>query len=344
MFLSQPAWALTFHLTYDSSTTNAPPGFFTAFQAAIDLLQTTYTDPITINMQVGWGEINGRSLSPGNLGQSSTFQNAIYSYSQIRDALKTDAKTPDDAVALANLPATDPTGGASFVMANAQAKALGLLSANAPGIDGYVGFNTNANYDFDPVNRAVAGQYDFFGLACHEVTEVMGRYGLGQNGASSGRYSPIDLFRYSSPGVLDLTPTNGAYFSIDGGHTLINTFNGTGGGDLSDWAGSTLDSFNHSLTQGRELAVSEGDLIEMDAIGYDRVIARPSLQIGSQKPNSLTISWSSTTAGFILQTNSDPATSNWFPANITISTLNGTNHSAAIKPSPSGSVFFRLQR
>lgn len=49
----------------------------------------------------------------------------------------------------------------------------------------------------------------------------VGRYGLGQNGASSGRYSPLDLFRYTLPGVPDLVPENGDYFSIDGGRTAI---------------------------------------------------------------------------------------------------------------------------
>ena len=229
-------------------------------------------------------------------------------------------------------------------MANAEAKALGLLPANASGIDGFVGFNTNATYNFDLKNRAVPGQYDFFGLACHEITEVMGRYGLGQNGASSGRYCPIDLFRYSSPGVLDLAPANGAYFSIDGGTNLINTFNGTSGGDLSDWLGQTLDSFNHSLTQGQRLDVSEGDLVVMDAIGYDRVFPAPTLRITTSDTKSLLLSWSSSSTGFNLQTNSDVTTANWLPATIAISTTNGTNYSASITPPAKGNLFFRLKR
>ena len=341
---SHRAQALTFHLTYDATTIGAPTGFFTAFQAAIDFFQTTYQDPITINLQVGWGKINGQNLAPGNLGQSSTYQPAFLSYNQVKAALMSDAHSVEDAAALASLPAADPTGGASFVMANAEAKALGLLAANASGIDGYVGFNTNAIYTFNITNRSVTGAYDFYGLACHEISEVMGRYGLGQNGASSGRYSPIDLFRYSAAGALDLTPANGAYFSIDGGNTIINTYNGTGGGDLSDWAGATLDSFNHSLTVGRELPVSEGDLVLMDVIGYDRVIAPPKLAVEPSGPNSLLISWSSPSAGFALQTNTDIATTNWVSANVAISTTNGTNYSTTITPGTRQSVFFRLKR
>jgi len=104
---------------------------------------------------------------------------------------------------------------------------------------------------------------------------VMGRYGLGQNGRKSGRYSPIDFFRYTSPGALDLAPAYGAYFSIDGGTTAINTFNGPNGGDLSDWAGATVDSYNTGTNLGGESAVLMGDIMLMDVIGYD--VAGPSL-------------------------------------------------------------------
>src|SRR5215813_1102212 len=74
---------------------------------------------------------------------------------------------------------------------------------------GWVGFNRTESYTFDPNNRAVTGAFDFFGAADHEITEVMGRYGFGQNGGG-GRDSPIDLFRYFSPGVRDLAAAYGS--------------------------------------------------------------------------------------------------------------------------------------
>src|ERR1017187_8634000 len=335
------ALALTFNLTYDSSTVGAPADFFTAFQYAINFYQTNYTDPITINLQVGWGKINGQNLSPGNLGQSSTFQRGNLNYDQIVTALVNDATSADDATAVASLPAVDPTGGATFVMANAEAKALGLMPANATGLDGYVGFSSTAAFTFDTTNRAVAGKYDFIGLACHEITEIMGRYGLGQNGASSGRYSPIDLFRYLSTGTLDLVPTNGAYFSIDGGVTVINTFNGTGGGDLSDWAGATVDPYNHNITLGAKFDESPGDIIEMDALGYDLAVGPPTLAIASGLSNTLLLSWPSLSTIFKVQTNSSVATTNWGIANYPIVTSHGTNHTASLAL-PNGNLFFRL--
>ena len=208
-----PAHALLFNVTYDPSIASAPAGFVPAFQDAIALYQTTYTDPITINMNVGWGEIRGNPLNPGNLGQSNTNQPAFYSYGQVRSALISDGRSAADFQAVSTLGVTDPTGGRRFTMSNAEAKALGLLPGNALGIDGWVGFNSTATWTFDPNNRAVAGADDFIGVAEHEIAEVMGH--------------------------------------------------------LSDWAGLTPVSFNHSLSKGLEEPFTPGDLTVMDVVGYD---------------------------------------------------------------------------
>ena len=161
-FLVTPSHAstLTFNVTYDASTASAPAAFFSAFNDAIQFYESKFSDPITININVGWGEINGRSLSPGDLGNSQTNQQGFYSYSQIKTALQNDAKTAADATGIANLPSTYPVSGAPFVMSDAEAKALGLRAGNAAGVDGYVGFLNTAPYTFDPSNRAVAGEFD----------------------------------------------------------------------------------------------------------------------------------------------------------------------------------------
>jgi hypothetical protein len=295
-FLGNGAQAgLNFNVTFDASVNSAPVGFTSAFNTAIQILQATYSDNITINMNVGFGEINGNPLGAGALGESLTNQQGFFTTAQIKTALINDAKSATDATAIANLPAGDPYGDTKFVMANAEAKALGLLAGNATGIDGFVGFSSTAAFTYDPNNRAVAGKFDFIGTALHEITEVMGRYGLSQNGASSGRYSPIDLFRYTSPGNLALNPVNGTYFSIDGGNTTINTFNGTGGGDLSDWSGATADSFNAFSNSGVLNPFSAGDIKLMDAIGYDLI---PS---AVPEPSSLTMLASAAVLGLCVR-------------------------------------------
>jgi len=269
--LSEQARAATFNLVFDGSTASAPAGFFAAFNQEIQYFETIFNDPITINLHVGWGDINGGPLSPGNVGQSLTNQVAV-PYTTLKGALVADAKSAADTAAVASLPAIDPTPGKNFAMSTAEAKALGLLPGMAAATDGWVGFNKNVSYAFDPTSRSVAGAYDFFGVADHEITEVMGRYGFGQNGSGS-RDSPIDLFRFAGAGVRDWTPAfAGAanYFSIDGGLTSINTFNTACCGDLSDWAGNTIDPFNAFLTLGRAELITQGDLVEMDVLGYDR--------------------------------------------------------------------------
>ncbi|MDA8383359.1 MAG: hypothetical protein M0037_09920 [Betaproteobacteria bacterium] len=70
----------------------------------------------------------------------------------------------------------------------------------------------------------------------------------------------LDLFR---------TGTGGNDFSIDGGSTVINTFNTNAAGDLGDWAGLTPDAYNAFAGAGMTLPVSAGDLTALDVIGYD---------------------------------------------------------------------------
>jgi hypothetical protein len=274
--LSSAAAGLAFHVTFDSSVIGAPVEFVPAFDNAIDFLEASYSDPITINLRVGWGEVAGRSLTPGDIGQSISNGLGLYSYAQVKNLLTRDKKSNDDTTAITNLPTVDPYGGTKFNMSNAQAKALGLLAGSATGTDGYVGFNSTTAYTFDPANRAFGGKIDFIGVALHEITEVMGRYGLTQNGAASGRYSPIDMFRYLSPGTLDITPASHTYFSIDGGQTNVNTFNDINSGDLSDWQGLTADAFNAFITSGIELPFTSGDITVMDVIGYDLAAPEPS--------------------------------------------------------------------
>ena len=56
---------------------------------------------------------------------------------------------------------------------------------------------------------------------------------------------------------------------INGGKTNLDTFNGTGGGDLGDWAGYTLDAFNAAVPPGYMLPISSFDLTELDVLGYN---------------------------------------------------------------------------
>jgi hypothetical protein len=261
---SGSAAALVINASYDTSVNSAPGAFKTAFQSVIDFFQRTFIDPITVNIGVGWGEVGGSSVSAGALGQNQTYL-VSSNYGQVRNALIADAKSSADSSAVSSLPSADPTGGRRELMATAEAKALGLF--NGTGTDGFVGFASAARWTFDPNNRAVSGAYDFFGVAEHELSEILGR--TADLGSFYSASEPLDLFRYSEPNTRALTPGNGQYFSIDGGVTNLNTFNGTAGGDYGDWAGYTIDAFNAAARSGALLPISSADITALDVIGYD---------------------------------------------------------------------------
>jgi hypothetical protein len=111
-----------FEVTYDASVNSALAGFKTASAAAIELYTTEFSDPITIKIDVGWGEVDGNPLSAGALAESLSFANS-FSYSQVRFALQADATSVDDRKAVATLPDGDPTEGGNFWVTTAEQKA-----------------------------------------------------------------------------------------------------------------------------------------------------------------------------------------------------------------------------
>src|SRR4051794_959973 len=100
---------MNFNISYATSVNNAPAAFRTAVTSAFQYFQGQFNDPITININVGYGQVNGQSLG-GALGASLTYLNS-YSYSQVKNALAVDSKSSDDATSIATLPAADPIGG-----------------------------------------------------------------------------------------------------------------------------------------------------------------------------------------------------------------------------------------
>ena len=262
---------LTINVTYDSSVGSAPAGFKTAVTAAVDFLEHAFSNPVTINIALGYGEVNGSPLGAGDLGESE-FNANYYTYSQVKSALAANATSQDDLTAVGALPSSDPTNGGKYFVTNGEQKLLGLKPGNALGLDGSIGLSSAVQFSYDPNNRAVAGDYDAVGTLEHEMTEIMGRVGSLGSSFGSNVYTPLDLFRYSSPGVRDLTPGPGN-FSVDG-QTMLTAYNDpTNGGDAADWDPSLPgDSFGDGYT-GTVGAVSPTDLREMNVIGANRAPA-----------------------------------------------------------------------
>ena len=260
------------NITYDSSVASAPAGFKTAIDAAVQYFESQFTDAVTVNLNVGYGEVGGYNLDAGALGESLTYLTS-FSYAQVQQALVADATSADDATSVAHLPASSPVSGTIWT-STAEAKALGLLGSYS-GVDGYVGFASGNLFDYDNSNGITGGQYDFYGVFAHELTEVMGRALLvgGSIGSSPHGYYPLDFFHYSAPGTPDFTGTTAGYFSINGGSTNLDNFNTSPYGDFGDWASSAgHDSFLAFSYSGVVNAITPADLTAVDVIGWDRAV------------------------------------------------------------------------
>lgn len=266
-------------LAYGSGTSLAPSGFFTALQFAADQLDALIANNITITIDITWdptGQVLGEA-GPENMQD--------YSYSQVVDALQAHAFSTAAQTAVQNMPSADPTGGNGVYLSVAQAEALGLMSGSTLP-DGTATFGTGGTVlNFSTTDLAVAGEEDFVGVAEHELTHAMGRSGWG-DGTTSGLYSLMDLFRFSSVGVLvndadSATATSPpAYFSVDGGQTDLADFATTS--DYYDWAGNvTDDSFDAFSQVGVANTLSAADQTLMVALGFDVACFCPGTRIAT---------------------------------------------------------------
>jgi hypothetical protein len=256
------------HVTYDSSVGSAPAGFTSVVQQVADFFAGSFQDstPITINIAVGYGEVDGMRLGLGALGESVTNLQQV-SYSQLTSAYSATGLSLGSSVPSGNL-----------YVSYAEAKALNIGITSPQAVDGYVGFSSQSGiFDYNNADGVSSNQYDFYGAVAHEFSEVMGRILLvGGSINNAPSYMAYDFFHFSSPGVQDFSG-NGGYFSNDKGTTNLANFNNpSNGGDAGDWAntgtsnsgGSVYDAFNAFDTAGHVAPVSNTDLLGLQALGY----------------------------------------------------------------------------
>jgi hypothetical protein len=265
---------LTINLVYDAQALAAPQSFRNGMQAAANIIQAAFLDPITVNIAVGYGEFGGQAI-PANAsgayigytggGQFGNGQGVAASYANLRADLANSASDNFDQLSVNSLPqGTSLEGHSNFILASAQAKALGLLSAQNGAIDGQVGMGVNFTG-----NVLIAG-------ALHELTHAMGRI-FGQVSDTSFQVgsNAMDVFRYnenrSGSHVFDTgIPSTPAYFSIDGGHTDTADFGISS--DPADFLNSGVqgptDSFNEFLSNSSATSLTAADLKLMDVLGF----------------------------------------------------------------------------
>jgi hypothetical protein len=258
---------LVININWDASCANAPAGFQTGVESVVSYFESHFSNPITITIDVGYGEVAGQSLGIGALAESETVLTSV-SYSALEAALVTNANAIGDTAAAAAISTTSPVSG-NWWLSTAEAQALGLSNVGG-GPDGYVGFSNSVPFCYNDSNGVPLGQYDFFGAVAHEISEVMGRQMMdGENFQGGTSYEPLDLFHYSAAGVSDFSGTTTGYFSPDGGTTNLGNFNTNPNGDFGDWAGSVgNNSFLAFSNSGVVNPVTANDLTEMNVLGW----------------------------------------------------------------------------
>ena len=193
---SVTAAALEFNFIVEPGTSQqAIDGFVAAGERWSELI----TDDITVNITIAFGDIpsdTGATIL-GATG-SAIFvpppdTTIIPDFLKLKDALAQDARSVNDRIAIANFPSgnvltaltndrsgtvfLDSDGSANntfFRVNSANAKAIGLLDANAPGEDASISFNSGVNFDFDPSDGITSGATDFVGVATHEIGHALG--------------------------------------------------------------------------------------------------------------------------------------------------------------------------
>ncbi len=262
-----PTFTTNFQTFFGANSANA----MAAWAAAAQQFTNAFSDDIHINITVD------AVANPNVLGESFPQVEDI-GYDELFQRLSASASTQTDLVAtgsLGSVTPSDPTNGtATWQLTRAQAKALGVIPDDASD-DGGTTFGVSSNTPYTFSGQIALNTFDFQGVAAHEISEIMGRFG---HSGTNNTFTILDLFAYTGAGIRSLGGGAGNFFSIDNGTTLLKQFNDPlFRGDSRDWAGGTSDAFNAFGTRSVVNPLSAVDLQVMDAIGYGTANPRGSL-------------------------------------------------------------------
>ena len=309
---SGSAQALNFNFTDVSVGGGMSAEQLGAFQAAATYWSSKLTDNVTVNIEIAFNPLPQYVL--GSTGSSFVST----SYASVRSQLIADAKSALDFTAVSHLQAgpalafTATQGDLSVRYDNdgsANNTDIGMTAANARAL----GYDIPANYldariefatayagdfSYTRVGGTPANKVDFITVATHEIGHALGftsgvddidycagpanRCGFG-NAPDAFEYDwwaePLDLFRYKSPGLMNMEVGGSAYFSVDGGATSIASFstgdfNGNGW-QASHFAPDQLNLMRPFVGDGEFYDASPRDLAAFDAIGWDLAVAVP---------------------------------------------------------------------
>jgi hypothetical protein len=251
------------NLEFDPSALSAPAWFRQAVQTAANILSKTFTDPITVNIAVGYGEVTASgpptTLTSGE-AEGAALVGDYIGYTTVHSALLAQL-SPAVVSGAAALPSGAAILGTNQVAVwSAEEKALGLWTGDNTTLDGAVGFATDITAS------------ELVGAALHEMTHAMGRTVDGGGGIPD----VFDLYRFTGSGarlqgygdVSSHHPSPNAYFSLDGGATDLADYGTTS--DSSDFLTTSTpgDSFAEYYNSATQQTLSPLDILQMEALGF----------------------------------------------------------------------------
>jgi hypothetical protein len=240
-------------LIFDAAALAAPPSFRNTLQQAATMLQSMFTDNITININIQYNE-NGIGAGSASGGPD----NGLFeSYQSVYNFLTQDASHGDNSFsALPN--ATTINGQSQVAVWNSELKLWGLLGAN----------DTTTNDGSCDFSASISSNL-LLGVALHELAHAMGRVPYGPEP------DVFDLFRYTSDGTRLFStaiPSQAAYFSLNGGLTKWADYGINS--DPSDFLNSPSsnlspeDAFNEFYDSGTLQFLTPLDLEQLDVLGF----------------------------------------------------------------------------
>jgi hypothetical protein len=162
-------------------------------QTAVNILNSTFTNNISLTFNVGFGSFEGKPMAPtdGGFGDVNIQTAVGLPYSQLRANLLTFGQP--GFFNAANLPAGDSINGISdFWVSSSVAAAFGLAAPNRPpdAPDGFIGINIV----FAPGAQRIVAFLHEFG---HAMGRAPNNFDADPEGVLS---SELDLVRFVSPG------------------------------------------------------------------------------------------------------------------------------------------------
>jgi len=276
---TDPTTGLTIQASFDSSITGRPNAAVieASINQAIAIYESLFTDPITIQIRFRYA-----TALPDGTPLSNVVQSLVVFYPVGWDvainALRADAKSSNDSIAIASLPSIALDTG--MLLSSANGRALGLSTPpamNADGTvtmggpyDGIVTLNSASSFQF--FRPTDANKLDGQRSIQHGIDTIMGIL------YSFGFVMPNDLFSWSAPGHRNSVNTGTRYLSIDGGVTNIVNLNQDANGSFADWASDPCPQAHPYVQnafpcagQFSDVSATSPEGIDLDVIGYDLV-------------------------------------------------------------------------